>query len=64
MPYRKVDKLIEDNGFNETCRHCGFYKEWTESHPYGDGTASEDLAECLCFDDTQCPRLQDLEDED
>lgn len=36
---------------------CDYFEEWSEPHPYGDGSACETLCECKGRADV-CPRLQ------
>lgn len=52
-----IDDLLDNEGFTEACDGCKFLSMQTQSHPYGSTTASETLAECLCDDDSKCPRL-------
>lgn len=52
-----IDELLDAEGYNEICDKCEFLSVSTQSHPYGSTTATETLAECLCNDDTKCPRL-------
>lgn len=54
-----IEKLLDDNGFNEVCADCEYYSETYQSHPYGMGTATETLGECACNFDEDCPRLND-----
>jgi len=57
MTTDKLDNLLDDEGITRACDGCEYLHEWIEHHPYGMGTAGEDMAECTCHDDSLCPRL-------
>ena len=59
QPWERVEALLENKGFNETCKNCEFYREqWQHvPAPFGAGTVTEDISECTCMVSSDCPRL-------
>jgi hypothetical protein len=57
MKYETIDELIDAEGNDDACYDCPHYREWEESHPYGEGSASETLWECLATDPKECRRM-------
>lgn len=54
---KTITELLHAEGYTSDCDDCKHHAEWTESHPYGEGTADEILQACRAPSDADCPRL-------
>ena len=59
---KTIDELLDKIGINDDCVGCRFLFEWQEHHPYGMGTATENMAECQAPNDSDCQRLNKQRD--
>jgi len=58
-----LQAIFEDIDLDMACEGCRFYSKWFESHPYGEGIATEELAECNANRWIECKRMQQALDE-
>jgi len=52
------EKQLEEGDSDCVWLECGYYRRFTQAHPYGSGMAFETLTECVADRPLQCIRVQ------